>query len=45
MQGKAGDDVSCANTGGQQWDVKSARVGRAYTFTIQEAGNDGHGSW
>ncbi len=44
MQGKAGDDVSCPSTGGQRWDVESAHVHRAYTFTIREAGNDGHGS-
>jgi hypothetical protein len=44
MQGKAGDDVSCMSTLGQQWDVESAHVHRAYTFTIQEAGDDGHNS-
>jgi hypothetical protein len=36
--------MSRASTGGQQRDVERARVGRAYTFTIWETGNDGHSS-
>jgi hypothetical protein len=44
VQGKAGDDVSCASTGGQQRDVEHACVRRAYTFTVWEMGNNGHGS-
>jgi hypothetical protein len=44
VQGKAGDDVSCASTGGQQRDVEHACVHRAYTFTVWEMGNNGHGS-
>jgi hypothetical protein len=44
VQGKAGDDVSCTSIRGQQRDVKHARVHIAYTFTIREMGDDGHGS-
>ena len=44
MGGQAWYNVSSACTGGQQRNVKPARVGRVHLVATREGGNDGHGS-